>query len=472
LKARGLRGGTAVITGPNAPGGIFNYISKNGKTDPGLAVDLNLAFRAMANCRNIADAYLGGQLRDNLYYSIGGFLRLDNGTHDAGYALNKGGQVKANLLYDYEGGSLQLTGKYLNDANTWNEFHARLWRHADRAGLFQCDLEPATCVGQPLLSRRGRGQWLLEPVNLVQNESIALGLNWRQDLGGTFKLDNKLRYSYNRSNWGAGAVLSVVSLQDPIVNILMGTAFLQPGTLNYYNANSGTLAASMQAGGSPSVFAPGYFNVTANNLPNQGIVANSNLAGNIGAYVGFGNAKSWSNQISDQLTLTGDVGNHHLALGGFIGLAKLSTDYSGAPGIGLMTMTPQPQMLTVTYTPNGSTAISCHQSRRLWRHGSAALTSYNGTQKQYSIFFGDSWKVTDKLTLEAGGRWEAINYDIRNQSWNSSPFALFPMGFGAPVGGADGNPYTLYDNGVSSAGCGLSDQAGLQLFQLLAGYRL
>jgi hypothetical protein len=44
--------------------------------------------------------------------------------------------VKANLLYDYSG-SLQVTAKYLNDANTWNEFHARLWRHADRAGLFQ-----------------------------------------------------------------------------------------------------------------------------------------------------------------------------------------------------------------------------------------------------------------------------------------------------------------------------------------------
>jgi hypothetical protein len=68
-----------------------------------------------------ADAYAGGQL-DRLYYAIGGFLRIDNGTHDAGYALNKGGQVKANLLYEYDGGSLQLTGKYLNDANDWNEF--------------------------------------------------------------------------------------------------------------------------------------------------------------------------------------------------------------------------------------------------------------------------------------------------------------------------------------------------------------
>jgi hypothetical protein len=39
----------------------------------------------------------------------------------------------------------------------------------------------------------GNGCW--NPFNLVQNESIALGLNWRQDLGGTFKLDNKLRYT-------------------------------------------------------------------------------------------------------------------------------------------------------------------------------------------------------------------------------------------------------------------------------------
>jgi iron complex outermembrane recepter protein len=35
-RVEALRGGTAVVTGPNAPGGIFNYISRNGKTDPGL----------------------------------------------------------------------------------------------------------------------------------------------------------------------------------------------------------------------------------------------------------------------------------------------------------------------------------------------------------------------------------------------------------------------------------------------------
>lgn len=118
-RLEGLRGGTAAITGPNAPGGIFNYISKNGKTDPGVEVSARLGLHGNGTLPQYRlDAYAGGQLSDNLYYAIGGFLRTDKGTHDAGYALNKGGQVKANLLFDYGSGSLQLTGKYLDDANT------------------------------------------------------------------------------------------------------------------------------------------------------------------------------------------------------------------------------------------------------------------------------------------------------------------------------------------------------------------
>lgn len=454
-RLEGLRGGTAVITGPNAPGGIFNYISKNGKTDPGTQVDLRFGLQGDGKLPQYrADIYTGGQLMDRLYYAIGGFLRIDDGTHDAGYALNKGGQVKANLLYEYDGGSLQLTGKYLNDANDWNEFTPAFGGTKIAPGFSNVtsDLQPA--AGAHCFPKVGGGQGCWNPTNLVKNVSYSVGLNWKHDLGGSFHIDNRMRYSHNRSDWNAGAVLSVVSLQDPIVNILMGTAFLQPGKLNYYNAGSGTLAASMNVGASGSVFAPGYFSVASNNLPNQGILANSGLAGNIGAYVGFGNVqKSWASEFSDQLTLTGDLGNHHLALGGFVGLAKLNTDASGSPGIGVMTLTPQPQMLTVTYTPNGgSTPYQVTDPTGFGGYGQPAVNSYEGTQRQYSIFFGDSWKVTDRLTLEAGGRWEAINYDINNQSWNSSPFATFPMGFGTPVGGIDGNPYTLYDNGVSTAG--------------------
>lgn len=447
-RLEGLRGGTAAITGPNAPGGIFNYISKNGKTDPGMQADVKFGLQGNGKLPYYRlDAYSGGQLAENLYYSIGGFLRTDQGSRDAGYALDKGGQVKANLLYEYGQGSVLVTAKYLNDANDWNEFTPALGGKVIAPGFSNVTSNLQPISGSHCYPKVGGGQGCWNPSDLVHSRALAFGMTWKHDLTDTVHIENKARYSHNQSDWNAGAVLSVVSLQDPIVNLLMGTAFAA-GTFNYYQ--NGTRLASMTANG--NAFAPGNFNVTANNLPNQGILAGSNLPGNIGAYVGFGNVqKSSSHQFNDQFTVTADAGAHHLALGGYVALGKLTTDASGSPGIGLMTLTPQPQMMTMTYTPAGtSTVYNVTDPTGFAAYGQPAVNSYHGTQHQYSVFFGDSWKLTDRLTLEGGGRWEAIRYDIYNQTWLSSPFAGAP--FANSTGGIDGNPATLYDNGVSSAG--------------------
>ncbi|MFM2370686.1 MAG: hypothetical protein RIS85_408, partial [Pseudomonadota bacterium] len=291
-RLEGLRGGTAAVTGPNAPGGIFNYLSKNGKSHPGIEVQGRFGLQGDGKLPQYRlDAYAGGALSDNLYYSIGGFLRTDKGTHDADYALNKGGQVKANLLYDYGSGSLMLTGKFLDDANTWNEFTPAFGgkRIAPGFSNVTSNLQPES--GSHCYPVVGGGRDCWNPTDLVHNQAYAVGLNWKQDLGGTFKIDNKMRFTRNKSVWNAGAVLSVVSLQDPIVNLIMGTGFLQPGTLNYYQG--GSLVASMNVndntgGGGGVIFAPGYFTINSNNLPNQNILDNS-IAGHIGSYVGFAN---------------------------------------------------------------------------------------------------------------------------------------------------------------------------------------
>lgn len=448
-RLEGLRGGTAAVTGPNAPGGIFNYLSKNGKSHPGIEVQGRFGLQGDGKLPQYRlDAYAGGALSDNLYYSIGGFLRTDKGTHDADYALNKGGQVKANLLYDYGSGSLMLTGKFLDDANTWNEFTPAFGgkRIAPGFSNVTSNLQPES--GSHCYPVVGGGRDCWNPTDLVHNQAYAVGLNWKQDLGGTFKIDNKMRFTRNKSVWNAGAVLSVVSLQDPIVNLIMGTGFLQPGTLNYYQG--GSLVASMNVndntgGGGGVIFAPGYFTINSNNLPNQNILDNS-IAGHIGSYVGFANTQqSRSKQFEDQLTITGDVGNHHIAFGGFVGLARLTTDFSRSGGAGLMTLTPQPQMITVTYTPNsGGGAQYVTDPTGFAGMGRPALTGYTGTQRQFSLFAGDSWEVTPELGIEAGVRWESIKYDISNQTWieNPSPTA----------GGADGDPRTLYDNRVMAKG--------------------
>ena len=452
-RLEGLRGGTAAVTGPNAPGGIFNYLSKNGKTHSGVEVAARFGLQGDGKLPQYRlDAYAGGELASNLYYSIGGFLRTDRGLRDSGYALNKGGQIKANLLYDYGTGSLMLTGKYLNDRNTWNEFTPSFGgtRLATGFDNVTANLQPKS--GAHCYPVVGGGSDCWDPTNLVNSRAYSVGLNWKQQLGGTFKVDNKARYSRNESNWNAGAVLSIVSLKDPIVNIIMGTAFLPEGRLDY--RSGGQLLASMNTNnngappGVPPVFIPGYFTVNSNNLPNQNILAASGI--DIGSYVGFANSQqSYSDQFEDQVTFTGDIGNHHLAFGGFIGLARLTTDTSRSAGAGLMTLQPRPQMITVTFTPNGSNnAYQVTDPTGFAGYGQPVLTGYRGTQKQYSLFLGDTWDLTPQLSVEGGIRWEAIRYDIENQTWNSNVFALFPLGFSpAGVPGVDGNPLTLYDNG-------------------------
>jgi outer membrane receptor protein involved in Fe transport len=118
-----LRGGTASITGPNAPGGIFNYISRTGAV-PGLEVQGRYGLEGDGrNPFYRTDLFAGGTLGNpDLSYSAGGFYRHAVGARDAGYPLNRGGQLKGNLQYTYDSGAITFYAKYLDDHNGWFEF--------------------------------------------------------------------------------------------------------------------------------------------------------------------------------------------------------------------------------------------------------------------------------------------------------------------------------------------------------------
>ncbi|MGG6547129.1 UNVERIFIED_CONTAM: hypothetical protein NY100_17190, partial [Prevotella sp. 15_C9] len=68
------------------------------------------------------DGYTGGRIGDSdVYYALGGFYRISDGARYPGYKLNKGGEIRGNLLWDYDKGSLTVRAKYLNDHNGWFE---------------------------------------------------------------------------------------------------------------------------------------------------------------------------------------------------------------------------------------------------------------------------------------------------------------------------------------------------------------
>jgi outer membrane receptor for Fe3+-dicitrate len=90
-----VKGGTASILGGNAPGGIFNYIMKEGGNT--ISGQVLSKYGVEGNGKNSfyrADFNVGGPLGNNWFWDAGGFYRYDEGARYPGYPINKGGQFR------------------------------------------------------------------------------------------------------------------------------------------------------------------------------------------------------------------------------------------------------------------------------------------------------------------------------------------------------------------------------------------
>lgn len=106
-----VRGGSTSTFASNSPGGVINLISKTGSREGG-AVQISSGI----NYEDYRiDADYGAPLGQGWSFHVGGFYRRGEGTRDAGYDANRGGQVKANLTKEFSNGLIRLYGKYLND---------------------------------------------------------------------------------------------------------------------------------------------------------------------------------------------------------------------------------------------------------------------------------------------------------------------------------------------------------------------
>lgn len=106
-----VRGGSASTLASNAPGGVINFISKDGSKEGGTIVaTLGLDYEEYR-----LDFDYGAHLGENTRFNIGGFWREGEGPRNAGYNGNSGYQIKANLTQEFEGGYIRLYAKHLND---------------------------------------------------------------------------------------------------------------------------------------------------------------------------------------------------------------------------------------------------------------------------------------------------------------------------------------------------------------------
>ncbi|WP_397572705.1 TonB-dependent receptor [Silanimonas sp.] len=106
-----LRGGSASTFASNSPGGIINFVSNTGEVQGGaIGLTAGLDYDSFRT-----DFRYGGPINDQWRFHVAGFYRRGDGVRDPGYTAEEGGQIKANLTREHDGGFLRFHLKLLDD---------------------------------------------------------------------------------------------------------------------------------------------------------------------------------------------------------------------------------------------------------------------------------------------------------------------------------------------------------------------
>lgn len=459
-----VRGGASAIAGPNAPGGIFNYISRNGRDEPGTEFRARIGAEGRSGFDNPyyrADAYHGGSISDQLHYAIGGFYRDATGARDPGYSMNRGGQIRGNLRFEYAEGALQFNAKYLDDHNLWDEFlPVQGFKDPRPLGTFNFNssvnpprvphsfpaLEESFPPGPPSAS----DSW--DPKRGIHSTSKALGLNWDHAIGNGWSISNKFKYSDNHSDWNSGAAIFAMPVSEPGIygpapfgNGILAVGTSGPtgvvpftGTVTFSSRSTGAVLAQVQstsdAAGNP------VFNLLSSSLPDDPALRNAILFQTAFA------VETGAEEALNQLVLTKSFEKMKFDFGVFFASSRFKWR-SGEGGVGISQFSPSRELMDITILRDG--ADDPTQAGMIQQitgpdgfAGRGKIGSFNNfasraEQRQISVFLGHSWNVTEQLSIDWGLRYETIDVEGTNQSASQ---------FTDPHGGLDGNVNTLYDN--------------------------
>lgn len=473
-----VRGGSAAVTGPNAPAGLFNYISKNGLTDPGGLLGIRLGVENEDRAENLykkVDFYYGARNSDRTFgWSVGGNYRHSFGHRDFDKAPNKGGQIKANVNYRYDSpigkGEVQVGIKYLKDQVAFLDI-ARAFAHGWGPVTFDTPLgrsnnlvaggDIAHAVPSGL---NGRTDWW-DPSKFAQFETKAGTFKIQHDFGNGWKLNNVFRAQRNEAHHSMAEGTSYNSITSSTALDWVGRSLVGLGnTAGYYtftNRQTGQVLARVNQRTAASVLTGAACSgtclqtTTPNLLPNASLQANSTIAAdNLVVGVSALNNRMTGEDAVNLFTLNKaiefDKSNKlTLTVGAYLAQNRFWRNSLNA-GLGLTTLENNPTTMGVTFTTQTATPVTYQLTNPQGFAGVAnpggGPSSSTGSRfddvhsQETSPLFGAVWEYGNWVA-DIGARYTTFKVRGTNYQYNAVSTAT-----SRTFGGLDGNALTLYDN--------------------------
>ena len=433
-----LRGGSAAVFGPNAPGGIFNYISKTGGEFYSGQVSASYGLQGNGKLPYYrTDLSVGGPLGNGLFYHVGGYYQNDYGSQDVGYMSNRGGQLKANIVKKFANGSFMFYVKLLHDRNGFYGANTPVTGWVDPkiiSGFTNVDsvIIPATSFEYQTGPNTSR-HW--DSTQGMLSIGTSVGLKFETKFGDSWTLSNNIKFSNNENDWGFANGAPYFKLNAAYMYGYIGTSGI-PGTYTLTDTSSGKSAIVNSITGSD-------YTIISNNLPAQ-----PNLPDAILRQLAY-NKNYINEELMDQFSVTKTFNNMSFTLGGYF--CRSGVDYNnGFAGAGFSTFTPTKHMLNITFNTLGGTSAGGNtipagtavQVTNPQGFTSASNGSFLGRTidvwLQEALFFGQRWDFADKWNLDWGVRGEHVQVTAHN-----STGTVYSR---STTGGVDKNKNTLYDN--------------------------
>ncbi|MFN3848003.1 MAG: TonB-dependent receptor domain-containing protein [Spirosomataceae bacterium] len=433
-----VRGGTASILGANAPGGIFNYVSRTGgQTFEGEArVRVGLEGNGQ-NPYYRAEFNVGGPLSKDktVTFNIGGHYRNADGPKYPGYTLSRGGQVKANIVKNYKNGSLKLYAKILNDRTAPFEFTPTIGFDKPRpAGSFTNS--SSTMVGAITMTVPG-SSWSRAENLLYNSENLShfvdnsIGLNWEQHFGNGWTINNNGKFAKKENLSNLVAVVFPFRVDQPTFYGVGGN-IPRFGTYEFYNIKTGQSYGRVQqlppaGAGQPLRFIPNGLS-----LPGGDVMQNALL------YTPLAYNDIKMNEFIDQFSVSKKLKNMTFTGGAFISRLDLFQEGAGPAGQVFSTVEPTPQPVGIRFTDLAGRAFELSNPQGVLNVSGSGLTDNNAKVNTTALFFGHNWDINSNFTLDWGLRYERFVIDVETRTAKRNADLV-------ASGGADGNIATLYD---------------------------
>ncbi len=433
-KFEAIRGGSASISTANAPGGIFNFISEEGKEKSSARLKIQAGLQGPLNSLFRADFNAGGPISKKWFYNFGGFYRFDEGARELPYNANVGGQLKANVVNRHEKGNIKFYGKFLNDKVSSYEY-IPINNFSEITPVADFDLNTSTIYPDIDVNDLPDGEYYLadstktrqfDPSKGIITQNYALGSSLSQTLGKGWMLKNNFKFSYANQDYSQYA----------------GNIIFEP---------EGGLASFFQL---PSFL---FSDFTYKDFYTGEILYNDTIKkiDKIWAAAGF----SIENRILDvmnQLSVSKEFERNTLSFGGYVSHADVDVKWTGDAIASTLETNPRPFLITHPNYDDPSREFQFSDPQTgLIAQGASSYNRVQGSSTNLSVFATDLFKFTDKLNLDIGGRFETVLHNGQNEQYvlATDTFGYEPVfqipGIGLPLPvGVDRDYSTFYDSGT------------------------